>query len=141
MNRPAEPSQSAVAVPRLRKRREYVAMRGGDRIVKPGFVLVSRRRGAGEPGPALRRFGFTVTKRIGNAVERNRIRRRLKEAARHASVGRLDGGFDHVLIGRRAALALEFAALVDDLAGGLDRAATMASKPRRGRRRRGGTKD
>ena len=141
MTRPAQPRHSAVAVPRLRKRREYVAMRGGERIVKPGFVLVTRRRAGREAAPAGRRVGFTVTKRTGNAVERNRIRRRLKEAARHALVGRLGGCFDHVLIGRRAALAQDFGVLVGDLAGSLDRAATMVSKPRRVRRRRSSTKD
>ena len=61
------------------------------------------------------RIGFTVTKKVGNAVERNRIRRRLKEALRAASPLEARADCDYVLMARREALARPFVALVDDL--------------------------
>ena len=50
------------------------------------------------------RVGFTVSRQVGNAVERNRVRRRLREMVRLATAGSLHAGHDYVLIGRRAAL-------------------------------------
>jgi ribonuclease P protein component len=71
-----------------------------------------------EAGGRPPRFGFTVTKKIGNAVVRNRIRRRLKEAVRAAAAGRAECDTDYVLIGRRAALTLQFDRLITDLISG-----------------------
>lgn len=62
------------------------------------------------------RFGFTATKKLGNAVTRNRIRRRLKEAVRLVAPGVARGGCDYVLIAREAAATLPFATLERDLA-------------------------
>jgi ribonuclease P protein component len=73
--------------------------------------------GTGDERPA--RFGFTVTKKIGNAVVRNRIRRRLREAVRLGGAKEAVPGTDYVLIGRRAALTLPFARLVADLTSGI----------------------
>ena len=70
-------------------------------------------------GPA--RFGFTVTLKVGNAVERNRIRRRLKEAVRLIGHDHALDGYDYVLVARRKALNLPFAVLTSELAKGLDR--------------------
>ena len=79
-----------------------------------------RRCARGDEGPA--RLGFTVTKKVGNAVVRNRTRRRLREAARQALRGGAGGGVDLVLIGRDATRGREFALLVDDLRRALDKA-------------------
>ena len=64
---------------RLKKRRDYLKVARGDRTPRRGFLLQSAKRPEGEPAPKVSgpRFGFTVTKKIGNAVVRNRIRRRL----------------------------------------------------------------
>jgi ribonuclease P protein component len=102
-------------VERLTRRRQFQAAAKGKRVSRPGFVLQAVP--ASEAGPA--RFGFTVTKQIGNAVVRNRIRRRLREAVRIAGVHEAAAGTDYVLVGRRAALTLEFERLVADLLSGL----------------------
>jgi ribonuclease P protein component len=113
---------------RLRKRAEFVAVARGRRIEKPGFVLQAAMRektagtGAGVTSPGkTARFGFTVTKRLGNAATRNRIRRRLREAARIAAPVHAVAGMDYVVVGRNAALRLPFDRLVADLIDGLDR--------------------
>jgi ribonuclease P protein component len=100
-------------VERLKTRSAFRAAASGQRISRPGFVLQALKTGHG--GTRSPRFGFTVTKRIGNAVVRNRIRRRLKETVRHAGAEPGDADTDYVLIGRRAALSLEFDRMVTDL--------------------------
>jgi len=62
-----------------------------------------------------------VSKKVGGAVERNRVRRRLREVVRLSLAERLHAGIDYVLIGRRSALDLPFERLVDDFAGALGR--------------------
>lgn len=79
------------------------------------FTLQARPRG--HVGPP--RVGFTVSKQVGNAVERNRVRRRLRELIRLAPAGALCAGHDYVLIGRRAALKAAFEAMKKDLSGAL----------------------
>lgn len=99
----------------LRNRADYRAAARGARVGRRGFTLQARRRD--DDGGA--RFGFTVTRKVGIAVVRNRIRRRLKEAVRRAGDG-AQASTDYVLIGRRAALTLSFSCLVDDLRASLD---------------------
>ena len=82
-----------------------------------GLVLQALPRDDG--GPA--RLGFTVTRKIGNAVVRNRTRRRLKEAARLLLRERPVAGVDLVLIGREATRARDFADLIDDFRRALDK--------------------
>jgi len=67
------------------------------------------------------RFGLTVTKKLGNAVVRNRIRRRLREAFRQAGPGCATAGHDYVLIARTNALLCEFSTLIGDLQFALPR--------------------
>jgi ribonuclease P protein component len=87
-------------------------------VVTDGFILLARNRA--DQAPA--RVGFTVTKKIGSAVVRNRLKRRLREAARLGLAG-APAGHDYVLIGRAAGLTRDFAALVADL----ERAAAKAA--------------
>jgi len=82
-----------------------------------GFILQARRRA--QVGPP--RIGFTVSKQVGNAVERNRVRRRLRELIRLASPDALCAGHDYVLIGQRAALKVAFDAMRKELSGALRR--------------------
>jgi ribonuclease P protein component len=89
---------------RLRQRKEFLAAATGAKAPVTGFVLQAFDRR--EDGPV--RVGFTVSKKVGNAVERNRVRRRLREVVRLAPPDRMRPGYDYVLIGRRAALDLPF---------------------------------
>jgi ribonuclease P protein component len=94
---------------RLRRRADFRAASSGLRTSAGGFVLQARLRGDDDGV----RVGFTVSRQVGNAVERNRVRRRLREIVKlagdvEASEG-MRKGHDYVLIGRRAALTLPFA--------------------------------
>jgi ribonuclease P protein component len=104
-------------VDRLRKRADFLAARAGSKVSAAAFVLQGRERG--DEGPP--RVGFTVSKKVGNAVVRNRVRRRLREVVRLSDTGRLHVGNDYVLIGRRGALNLPFARLAEEFAGAVKR--------------------
>ena len=108
---------------RLRHRADFLAASSGLRASTPGFVLQARSRD--DEAPA--RLGFTVSRRVGNAVVRNRVRRRLKDAVKRAAMD-VKAGHDYVLVARTAALTREFDQLVADFAGALSRL-----KPDRGR--------
>ena len=115
----------------LTRRAEFLAMRGAKRFHAGSFVLQARRRENTETAHEAPRFGMTVTKKIGNAVERNRIRRRLREAIRKVSPGHACAGYDYVLIARRDALGESFDTIVAQLAADLDRTARLGANPRR----------
>ena len=119
---------------RLRKRNDYVKVARGARTPRRGFLLQSIRRpdAADNGAEAEARFGFTVTKKMGNAVVRNRIRRRLKEAVRLAGAKAADSGRDFVLVGRRPALDMPFADLVSEVVGAVRAAASDKTRPRGG---------
>jgi ribonuclease P protein component len=96
---------------RLTRRAEFLrAAAKGRKAPMPGLVLQVLPRNDDAPA----RLGFTVTKKIGNAVVRNRTRRRLKEAARLVLAGQPVRGVDLVLIGRAGTAKRDFAALQDD---------------------------
>ncbi|WP_181700038.1 ribonuclease P protein component [Chthonobacter albigriseus] len=121
---------------RLTKRSEYTKVARGQRTPRRGFLLQSldRDRSGSEPAPA--RFGFTVTKKTGNAVVRNRIRRRLKEAVRLHGALVAKPGTDYVLIGRPPALGQPFQDLVADVVGALKSSARPRGKTDDDRSRR-----
>ena len=119
---------------RLKRRAEFLRVAAkGAKAPMPGLVLQALYR----PDDAPARLGFTVTKKVGNAVVRNRTKRRLREAARlllrdKALQGAAVTGVDLVLIGRDGTARRPFPALIDDLARALrrTRAATGASGDR-----------
>ena len=106
----------------LAARKDFVAANAGRRAPTPGFLLLVRVRaqGPGDDDLGLR-AGFTVTKKIGNAVVRNRLKRRLRAAVRAVLPAAGIAGADHVLIGRSAGLTRDFAALKADLVMALTR--------------------
>lgn len=98
----------------------------------PGFVLqvapVPADLSADLVLPAIR-VGFTVSRKVGNAVVRNRVRRRLREAAREVIPGRARADLDYVLVGRQAAIARDFGALRQELLDALKRLKALAPAP------------
>jgi ribonuclease P protein component len=104
----------------LKRRAEFLATRNGARWATPFFALEALKRGpSGETDGA--RFGFTVSKKVGGAVDRNRIKRRLKAAVAQVQGEQARPDFDYVLIARRPALDATFDALVAELAKAIGR--------------------
>jgi ribonuclease P protein component len=102
---------------RLRRRADFLATAKGARASGGAFLLQGRdRRDRGEP-----RVGFTVTKQTGNAVERNRIRRRLRALAGKIVPRAGRPGFDYVLVARRPALNAPFETMLAELERALGR--------------------
>jgi len=110
--------QEAQRLVHLRKRADFLAANAGKRAATPGFVLLVRDRADRDP---LIRVGFTVTKKIGGAVVRNRMKRRFRALAREIIPANGFAGSDHVMIGRAKGIEREFAALRADLIGALHR--------------------
>jgi ribonuclease P protein component len=94
----------------LTKRADFLAANRGLRNARPGFVLLTRPN-AGQG----KRFGITVTKKVGNAVVRNRMKRRFRELLRAALPTEGLADHDHVLIGRDGGIARDFARMRSDL--------------------------
>ena len=132
----------------LKKRSEFLSVRGGRRWSTPAFLLEGRRRktrhgaaAAPENQTAHRssdatgpRFGFTVTKKMGNAVVRNRIRRRLRAAVADLAPQLADPTFDYVVLARRPAFDYSFEQLRIDLRTAFERIHRQSSRQQKRRR-------
>ncbi len=110
---------------RLKKRREFLNVAKGRRLHTGLFSLQSVRRDDAAPA----RTGFTVTKKVGHATERNRVRRRLKEAVRLAGEGLGQAGHDYVIVGRRDVLSARFTDICTEIAEAFNK----VNRPRDGR--------
>ncbi len=102
---------------RIRHRKDFLAAARAVTITTRGVVMQARQRG--DDGPP--RVGFTVTRKIGNAVVRNRYRRRLKEAVRLHLPQFVRAGCDYVFIGRATTGERPFEALQSDLGFAVDK--------------------
>ena len=112
----------------LTKRADFLRAAQARRQGTPGFLLQARRRRADEPQPEAIRIGYTCSKKLGNAVARNRAKRRLREIARLILPLHGRPGWDYVLVGRPEATATrDFADLQADLVRALER--IHADKP------------
>ena len=110
---------------RLRQRADFVAAANGSRMASPAFVVQSRARG--DSGPV--RIGFTVTKKVGTATERNRVRRRLRELVKRLDAASVPPHHDYVIVGRRAALDRGFETMFNDLRSALSRLERQTQSP------------
>lgn len=116
-SRPKAESGPPIAIERIRIRADFLRAAQGRKLGTPGFLL--QMTPSKEPRAGVARVGYTVTKKLGNAVVRNRARRRLKEAARLVLPLYARGGSDYVLVGRAEALNRPFSLLMDDLKAAL----------------------
>ena len=121
-NSPGTPQGTSSADPsfgrpiaRLKKRPEFLRVaRTRQKFVTPGLILQMRERESSEAEMPVR-VGFTVSRKVGNAVVRNRVRRRLREAAETIIPKYTPGNRDYVIIGRHQAFKLSFPSLLEDL--------------------------
>ncbi|MGC4024450.1 MAG: ribonuclease P protein component [Mesorhizobium sp.] len=102
---------------RLRKRAEFLKVRHGQKRGGPLFLMETLARGDEEAA----RIGFTVSKKNGNAVQRNRIRRRLKEAVRVHAAHDMAAGNDYVIVARKDVIAAPFETIKAELSRRLRR--------------------
>jgi ribonuclease P protein component len=113
----------------LTRRADFLAANQGLRVARAGFVLLARPNGG-----LGQRYGITVTKKIGNAVVRNRMKRRFRELLREALPGEGLADHDHVLIGREGGIERDFTLLRAELAEALHRASSgRGDRPRKPR--------
>ena len=113
----------------LTRRADFLAANQGLRVARPGFVLLARPNdGAGQ------RFGITVTKRIGNAVVRNRMKRRFRALLRDVLPVHGMADTDHVMIGREGGVERDFGKLREELVAALGRAQAGKGDPPRRRK-------
>lgn len=118
----------AVAVERLKRRADFLLVADTRRRhATPGLVLQARRRETSEATEATVRVGFTATRKIGNAVTRNRARRRLRAAAAEILPASAAPGHDYVLIARAGTINRPYPKLLADLRAAL---AAVAPRPR-----------
>jgi len=113
-----EPEKAAKSAKWLTRRPEFLAVAKGRRHHAALFTIQALARKEAV-GPA--RFGLTVTAKTGNAVERNRIKRRLREVIRHRALLVATPATDYVLIGRRALLDVPFETIATELSDGFAR--------------------
>jgi len=110
--------QEAQRLTTIKKRSDFLAANAGMRTTTPGFILLVRDRKDAE---SSMRVGFTVTKKIGGAVVRNRMKRRFRALAREIVPAKGFAGADHVIIGRAKGIERDFGLLRTELAQALDR--------------------
>ena len=119
------------ALERLRRRADFLRVAGGRRKwVTPGLILQTLARAPADHASEAIRVGFTATRKIGNAVVRNRARRRLRAAVADVMTRHAAAGFDYVLIARAETPKRLYAALIEDLETALRRSGTWHDGPR-----------
>lgn len=122
---------TAPLVPTLKFRKEFLAIRSGKRHVTKNFNMQVKLIKGANQGHNLR-IGYTITKKVGNAVVRNRIRRRFKHAFAQAIALRADKikdvNADLILVAKSPAITTSFTTLVAEMTKGIDRLVTTGNK-------------
>jgi ribonuclease P protein component len=119
-------------IERLRRRVDFLAVAAGRRrFVAPGLILQTRPLPAGTaiPAPADLRVGFTASRKVGNAVARNRARRRLKAVASELMPRHAIPAHDYVLIARAETAERPYSMLLRDLESGMRRLGVWRAGP------------
>ena len=119
-------ADAATTIERLKKRSEFLACARAPSCAKGAVVVQALPR---DDDSALIRVGFTATKRIGGAVERNRAKRRMREAARQILPEHARPGFDYVIIARGGVTTRPWTRLLDDVKSALIRLAADRAAP------------
>lgn len=117
---PCPRPQEAERLVTLTRRADFLAANAGKRAATLGFVLLVRNRGDGSPE---KRVGYTVSRKVGNAVVRNRMKRRFRSLARELLPTQGYAGADHVLIGRQSGIERPFDQLREELGRALKKIA------------------
>lgn len=112
----SKPASGGLSV--LKTRPEFLYVRGGEKAGRPSILIECRASDKAADGI---RFGLTATKKLGNAVVRNRAKRRMREAARHLLPLYGQIGHDYVLVARSGIIAAEWTQLLDDIKAALIR--------------------
>lgn len=134
--------EPVIEMVRMKRRADFLACRNGARVSREAFGIQLRKRKPDEtlgPGekPRQIRVGFTVTKKIGNAVIRNRIKRRLRAASAQIVMPGSLTGHDLVFMANEPAFSLPFDALMAQMQSGLTKALErLQNPPSRGKTRR-----
>lgn len=116
------PPAVSVCLETLKNRPDFLRAARARRQAMPGFILQARERMADEAAPDVIRIGFTCSKKVGNAVARNRAKRRLRAIARAVLPEAGQPGWDYVLIGRADATATRpYMDMVADLQSALEK--------------------
>ncbi len=128
-------AQKPIEIRSLQKRADFLALRkakpGSLKVSTNGFLLIGAPATRATPADNSARFGLTVTRKIGHAVCRNHIKRRLRAAILISAPLLAKPGYDYVLIARLAARAMPFEALVADLKRGLAKAPKPTSETKK----------
>jgi len=133
---PAAPKAASALAPNLRlhtisKRRDFLSTAAkGRKFVTQTFIVQTQQRDETHPAGKEARFGFTVTKKMGNAVIRNRIKRRLRAAAAQAALTHTQDRHDYVIISRQKALNCPFPDLLRDMQFAFLKIHTMKDEPK-----------
>ncbi|MGL5840034.1 MAG: ribonuclease P protein component [Sphingorhabdus sp.] len=110
----------------MKKRSDFLAANRGKRYATPGFVLLVHDRRDDDPA---KRLGITITKKVGNAVIRNRMRRRFRELARALLPELGKAGADHILIGREGGIERDFGVLREEMRKALEKLNPKSVRP------------
>lgn len=120
-----------MALTTLKKRAEFLRVKGGPRWSTPALVVEMRLRPGTEDDATAPRVGFTVSKKIGNAVVRNRVRRRLRAAVNAQDPAQMRRGYDYVVIARARAADCTYQDLKAELEQALQRVHQPGARGRR----------
>lgn len=110
----------------IKKRPDFLAANRGKRYATPGFVLLVHDRRDDDP---TKRLGITITKKVGNAVVRNRMRRRFRELAAELLPALGKAGADHILIGREGGIERDFGQLREEMVKALGKLGSASPLP------------